>query len=204
MTGSDPKFRRPGPWSVVPNFTLNDRRLRPCSREARFLYMAGWVYANQNRTDGEITTEDLAVLAGSLRLTHPEAQNAAAELVKAELWETGWRITDFLKWCHDAETVERKTKDNRLRFERWQSKQKATEVTEVTEVTDSNRRDTAFTNALDEGLKSDGVSLHLETDELYTPTPEDLKRGKEASQRLLEISEEKLRRDSNSAVSKIA
>jgi hypothetical protein len=150
--------------------------------------MAGWVHANQNRTDGEITSEDLAVLAGSLRLNHVEAQSAAAELVKAELWETGWRITDFLKWCHNAETLKRKTEDNRLRFERWyQKQQKATEITEVTE---GNRRDTAFTNALDEGLKSDNVSLHMETDGLYTPTPEDIKRGKEAAQRLLEISEE--------------
>lgn len=182
-------FRRPGPWSVVPNFTLNDRRLRPCSREARHLYMAGWIHANQNRTDGEISPEDMAVLAGSLKLTHTEVENAAAELVKAELWELGFRIVDYLKWCHDAKTLDLKTKSNRLRFERWQNKQKATELTEVTE---GNRKDTAFINALDEGLKTDLVGFHLESDGLYTPTPADLRRGKDQSQRMEQIRQERL------------
>ena len=204
MERSDKNFRRPGPWSVVPNFTLNDRRLRPCSREARYLYMAGWVHANQYRTDGEITSEDLATLAASLRITYAEIQNAAAELVQAELWRPGLWIIGFLDWCHDAETVKRKAAETAARVKAHRAGKKGfpdpSKETELTEETESNRRQqvrtqvrNALQDQLDGGLKSDGVALHLETDAPYTPTPEEIQQRKEAAIRLRKATEEKLR-----------
>jgi hypothetical protein len=128
----------------MPNFILSDRRLRGCSTEARFLYALGWVFANHNRTDGEISPSDLLSLASSMDVSSAVVENAAAELVRTDLWSPSYRISGFLDWCDSAASIERWAAEGRerARLHRTEQREKEAKRETETEVTRSQQTST--------------------------------------------------------------
>lgn len=127
------RFRRPGPWSVVPNFVLTTRRLRGLSATARALNIYGWIAANANRTDGEITGEDLAGISTAMAITLAQAHSAAVELVASGLWTEGYRVVDFLKWSHSRHDIERMQDEGQKRAKAWRDFKKGSDTSKEKE-----------------------------------------------------------------------
>jgi hypothetical protein len=169
------RIRRPGPWTSVPNYVLTERRLRPCSTIARHLYVLGWIYANQARTDGEIRATDLRSVAASMDVGEATVQGAAEELVHAGLWEPGYRVIDFSLWNLSAEEITRRAKQTRHRVQRHRDKKVPPDPFKEKTASEDNRSQQKatgterVTTALDNALHTpvDGVEA-TQTDELVT------------------------------------
>lgn len=178
------RIRRPGPYTCVPNYVLTERRLRPCSTAARYLFTVGWIYCNQARTDGQITLDDLRSLAASMKITEAEATGAAHELTLAGLWAPGYRVIDFTVWNLIKGEIEARAAAARDRMRTLRKgfpaplpNQKATE---------DNRRQQE--PSIERSIERD---VPKGTDE-PADAPETIKERQESARRLREISEEKL------------
>jgi hypothetical protein len=176
------RIRRPGPWTAVPNYVLTERRLRPCSSTARHLFAVGWIYSNQQRTDGEIGATDLRSLAASMDISEARAQDAAEELVRAGLWAPGYRVIDFTVWNLDAEEISRRAEQSRQRAQRWRDDQKVSPA--PLPKAEGNIRQHKATGTY-EVRTTYGVSEPITTAE----TPEASKQRLETAQRLKELGE---------------
>ena len=97
---------------------IEDPRLLKLPRGVRLLHLEALVWCKAHLTDGFIP-------AGALhRLTdEPDADKAARELVKVNLWSLtaeGWTIVGFTDTQMSAQRVREKRQASRERYDKWQ------------------------------------------------------------------------------------
>lgn len=179
------------------------------------LYLAALAWSGQQSTDGAIPTHALRRgIAFAARVTPNHAVEAAAELVKAGLWETtpdGWQIHNYAAWQITTEDREREREMRRERQRKWRdgvASRRATEPADGATRNETSRpatptgggvesHETAST-VLDGAVLHDGVATASRDVAAQTATSSATSRD---GRRVEEIREEKRRVDNSSSSS---
>lgn len=107
-------------WTKVSDEFLDSPAVLRVGRSARLLLLEGRVWSNRHLTDGLIERPFLRRVTDS-----PEAEDDAAALVAAGLWEVtpdGWRDVGFLDDQQSRDEVLRLREQKRQRQARWRAK----------------------------------------------------------------------------------
>lgn len=149
------RIRRPGHWTVLPSQVARGKHYMRCSLQARHLYLIAWLYANRERTDGTLHMPDFRNVAAETQLSEREAEDAAGELVQANLWTgrlpgPGYKLRDFLAWNYSAQEIDHKAELARERMRKHDGKRFPPNPLpeQVTQATQATQEENALGNAL--------------------------------------------------------
>ena len=121
-------------WVKIDDKLRRSKKWRRASSEAKVAYVEALCLANDEQTDGRITSEALAVLAAS---NHLDMQHLACELVDLRLWELyepsdddpddgegGYWIHDYAEYQPTRDKLARQRELKRQRQARWRAGQR--------------------------------------------------------------------------------